>query len=101
MSLRKLLLLVYVSHFAGSKIWCFSNGLLRYTVFIDLNLLSVKWNGFRLQHSTLIPSLSARMNFVLTLQAGIIALFLEPDARAWNLTSTPELCSCFAAVCII
>ncbi|GAB4838178.1 hypothetical protein Ancab_027707 [Ancistrocladus abbreviatus] len=40
-------------------------------------------------------SLSAWMCFASTLQAGGIALFLEQDPEAWNLSSPLELTSCF------
>ncbi|KAJ8441907.1 hypothetical protein Cgig2_014376 [Carnegiea gigantea] len=41
--------------------------------------------------------LSAWMCFVSMLQAGLIAFFLEPDSRAWNLSSGLELSACMVS----
>lgn len=40
-------------------------------------------------------SLSAWMCFLATLQSGVVALFLEREPQAWNLSSGLELATCF------
>ncbi|KAJ8441905.1 hypothetical protein Cgig2_014374 [Carnegiea gigantea] len=61
----------------------------------------VKMNRLCIQHNTFITYLSPLGCYVSMLQAGIIALSLEPDLTAWSLTSILEFSSLPGAIAVI